>query len=385
MNQILTQPPQSLYVHIPWCIRKCPYCDFNSHELQDTLPENAYVDALLLDLDLALNGVLETSPLVSIFIGGGTPSLFRPESLEKLLDGIRARIDCEKDMEVTLEANPGTLEQGKFTEFRAAGINRLSIGVQSFDDASLQALGRIHDRRQAIRAIEAAHDAGFEVFNLDLMFGLPGQNLPGALADLQHAIDLEPGHISWYQLTLEPNTHFYQFPPRVPDEGILWDMTVRGQEKLAEYGFMQYEVSAYTREKRCRHNLNYWLFGDYIGIGAGAHGKRTDPSSHKVTRERRCRHPREYLNKTLQGPGCVQAESIGEQDLPLEFMMNALRLNQGFDLALFEARTGLPADILGPGLHKATETDLVEVDGDHVQPTATGRRYLNNLVEYFLE
>ena len=376
--------PLALYVHIPWCSRKCPYCDFNSHEARGPVPESAYVDALLADLEQDLPRVWGRR-IESVFIGGGTPSLFSAEALDRLLAGLRARLPLRPDTEITLEANPGTVEQGKFAEFREIGINRLSIGVQSFNDEQLQRLGRIHARREAFAAAEAAHAAGLENFNLDLMFGLPGQTVEQALADIANAVALQPAHLSYYQLTIEPNTRFYQSPPTLPDDETISLMQERTQAELARYGYRQYEVSAYAREnRRCRHNLNYWEFGDYLGIGAGAHGKLTDPAARRIHRLWKLKQPRDYL--AMAGtPASIGGDApIGEADLPVEFLMNALRLVEGVPAALFEERTGLPPTALEPGLGRARERGLMEADSERLQPTEFGLRFLNDLLQEFM-
>ncbi len=382
MPEFTTLPPLALYIHIPWCVRKCPYCDFNSHEAGKTIPEQQYIKTLLEDLENDLPMVWGRR-LTSIFIGGGTPSLFSPESLDQLLSGIRARLQCLPNMEITLEANPGTFEQAKFTEFRNTGINRLSIGIQSFEDHKLSALGRIHNRREAIKAVETAHYAGFDNFNLDLMFGLPDQTPQQGMADLQTAIDLEPAHLSWYQLTIEPNTFFYNKPPLLPDDELIWQLQQQGQRLMAEQGYMQYEISAYAKNNRqCRHNINYWQFGDYLGIGAGAHGKISRSDDHRITRYWKQRQPTAYLNsapdKKISGE-----EIVSEQDRVFEFMLNALRLKNGFDLALFEQHTGLHREQLAKGLLLSEEKGLLERNDSHIQPTDLGYRFLNDLIAYF--
>jgi oxygen-independent coproporphyrinogen-3 oxidase len=376
--------PLTLYVHLPWCVRKCPYCDFNSYALRTVLPEKPYVDALLADLDQDLLRVGER-PVESLFIGGGTPSLFSAEAVEQLLTGVCARLSLAAGLEITLEANPGTVEQRKFREFREAGINRLSIGVQSFNNEHLQRLGRIHGRQEAFRAAEVAHEAGFDNFNLDLMFGLPGQSLEQALADIANAIALEPTHISHYQLTLEPETGFYkQPPPALPDEDLLWEMQQRCRQRLAENGYTHYEVSAYARpDRRCRHNLNYWEFSDYLGIGAGAHSKLTDPDG-QVHRFWKLKNPREYLTHAGGLTVIGGSSLISRAELGLEFMMNALRLVEGFPASLFSERTGLPLENLRPMLNKARERDLLDWDEHTIRPTERGRRFLNDLLELFM-
>lgn len=383
MFHFTTLPPLSLYVHIPWCVRKCPYCDFNSHEARDGIPERDYVDALLIDLDQELPGVWGRV-VNTIFIGGGTPSLFSAEAIDRLLAGIRARLTCKPDLEITLEANPGTVEQGRFREFRAAGINRLSIGVQSFDDGMLSRIGRIHGRREAIRAVELAHDAGFATsnasFNLDLMFGLPGQTPAQALADLATAMDLEPAHLSWYQLTLEPNTYFHSHPPDLPDDDILWDMQQQGQARLATRGYTQYEVSAYARAgMQCRHNLNYWRYADYLGIGAGAHQKLTDAAAQRIRRSWKLKNPRDYMARAHSEVRIGGASEPDPKDVIFEFLLNALRLNAGFETALFEQTTGLAFEQLQPALERAQRRGLLEWDTPW-RCTERGRQFLNDLL-----
>lgn len=376
--------PLALYIHIPWCGRKCPYCDFNSHEAREPLPERAYIDALLADLEQDLPRIWGRR-MESAFIGGGTPSLLSAEALDRLLSGLRARLPLRPDMEITLEANPGAVEQGRFAEFRAAGVNRLSIGVQSFNDEQLQKLGRIHDRRAAFAAAEAAHAAGLDNFNLDLMFGLPGQTVAQALADVANAIALQPAHISYYQLTIEPNTLFYQSPPTLPDEEMLDAIQERAQAELARQGYARYEVSAYAREnRRCRHNLNYWEFGDYLGIGAGAHGKLTDPAAGRIHRLWKLKHPQDHLARAGTPQGLGGDAPIQEADLPVEFLMNALRLVEGVPAALFEERTGRPLAALEPALSRVRARGLLETDPDRLQPTATGLRFLNDLLQEFM-
>ena len=383
MFHFIALPPLSLYIHIPWCVRKCPYCDFNSHELRNGLPERAYVDALLADLDQELPGIWGRV-VGSVFIGGGTPSLFSAESIDSLLAGIRARLQCKPDMEITLEANPGTVEQGRFQEFRAAGINRLSIGIQSFDDALLDRIGRIHGRREAIRAAELAHDAGFDSFNLDLMFGLPDQTPAQALTDLTVAIDLEPAHLSWYQLTIEPNTYFHRHPPALPDDEALWKMQQQGQAQLRERGYTQYEVSAYARAgAQCRHNLNYWRYGDYLGIGAGAHQKITDTATQRIRRCWKVKNPRDYLTTAYAAARIGGSSEPDADEVMLEFLMNALRLNDGFETTTFEATTGLGFTLLRPALERAQQRGLLE-EYEPWRCTEQGRRFLNDVLVEFL-
>lgn len=387
--QLTTLPPLSVYVHIPWCVRKCPYCDFNSHEMKgrepkDALPEGAYVDALLRDLEQDLPRVWGRR-VVSVFIGGGTPSLFSAEAIDSLLSGLRARLAINANAEITLEANPGTAEQARFSEYRAAGVNRLSIGVQSFDDDLLQGLGRIHGRREAIAAAEMAHAAGFDNLNLDLMFALPQQTPAQASEDVATAISLEPTHISYYQLTLEPNTLFHVQPPVLPDEELAWQIQQAGQYQLAQAAYGQYEVSAYAKpERQCSHNLNYWQFGDYLGLGAGAHSKISDAAQQSITRLAKQRHPQAYL-ETAGMPAGVQTERVlTRADAGFEFMMNALRLNQGFAPALFTAHTGLPIQQLETPLRQAEERGLLEWTLEHIRPTEQGARFLDDLLALFI-
>lgn len=370
--------PLSLYVHIPWCLRKCPYCDFNSHALKEELPEQAYVQALLEDLR-------QQQPLVSgriissIFIGGGTPSLFSGAAIDRLLQGIRQQLVVAPDAEITLEANPGAVDADHFAAYRAAGINRLSVGAQSFNAAHLQALGRIHSPEQVRQAVAVARDAGFENINLDLMFGLPGQNLQQALADLQQAVALSPEHISWYQLTIEPNTRFHYQPPLIPNEEVSWEMQQKGRDFLRKMGYAQYEVSAFAKaEVVGRHNLNYWTFGDYLAIGAGAHAKVSTEDG--VIRYSRERHPLAYI----QIPGRrVNQRVLENADLQLEFMMNSMRLCEGIDTGVFEAHTGLPLDVMAREIRHAQALGLLEVGADRLQPTAKGQAFLNDLLILF--
>ena len=374
-------PPLSLYIHIPWCVRKCPYCDFNSHAATPELPEEAYVDALLADLDQELPAV-HGRPISSIFFGGGTPSLFSAKALDRLLAGVELRIPFAPDIEITLEANPGTFEQEKFKAYRQLGINRLSIGVQSFQQAKLEALGRIHNGDEAVRAAGMARAAGFDNFNLDLMHGLPDQSLDDALGDLRQAIDLGPTHLSWYQLTLEPNTVFWSQPPELPEDDILWDIQEAGQALMAEHGFAQYEVSAYAQPGRAaRHNLNYWSFGDFIGIGAGAHGKLSHPDG-RILRTWKTRLPKDYLNPAK--PFKAGEKLLPMDELPFEFLMNALRLTQGVDAGLFTQRTGLPLEQLAAARREAEQRGLLQVEADRLVATPRGQLFLNDLLQYFL-
>lgn len=381
MLQFSLPPPLSLYVHIPWCVRKCPYCDFNSHAAAEALPEAGYVEALLADLEQDLPVVWGRS-VQSIFIGGGTPSLFSAEAMDTLLSGLRAHLRLLGGAEITLEANPGTAEAGRFAEYRHAGINRLSLGIQSFQDVQLQALGRIHGREEAIAAVEMAHAAGFDNINLDLMFGLPGQTPALARADVAQALALAPTHLSYYQLTLEPNTAFHHQPPELPEDGIIESIQHQGQELMAAAGFRQYEVSAYARaDRQCRHNLNYWQFGDYLGIGAGAHGKLTHAAEGRVERLTKWRQPVDYLAAENR---ISTRQDIARQDLPFEFMLNALRLAEGFSSHLFSERTGLPISCIAGILQHAEQQGLLHWDVERIAPTVHGWNFLNDLMAMFL-
>ena len=377
--------PLALYVHLPWCVRKCPYCDFNSHEAGHALPkETAYIDALIRDLDSELPRIWGRR-INSIFIGGGTPSLFSAASINRLLAELRARLNFYPDIEITLEANPGTAEAEKFRDFREAGVNRLSIGVQSFNDEKLRRLGRIHDAKEAGAAIQMAKSAGFVNFNVDIMFALPDQSVAQALADVQTAMDQGPTHISWYQLTLEPNTVFYAKPPLLPEDDAIWEMQERGQQLLEDRGYAQYEISAYARHgQQCAHNLNYWQFGDYLGIGAGAHSKLTDVTAGKVLRTARHRLPERYLEFAGTDTVITDRRELHEDDLKLEFMMNALRLQAGVHPSLFLQRTGMPLNVVKTDLGAAIAKGLVEWNIDTLKPTAKGRRYLNDLLQIFM-
>lgn len=378
---MLLAPPLSLYAHLPWCVRKCPYCDFNSHVAPRDLPQQDYVDALLADLDLDLPNTGGRA-LVSIFFGGGTPSLFSPEEIARFVAGVRARIDCAEDMEVTLEANPGTIEHGRFRGYRDAGITRVSLGAQTFDPAQLKALGRIHTSGDIARAVDELIQAGIENFNLDLMYALPQQTCAEAIADIEAAITLRPAHISHYQLTLEPGTVFYHRPPPLPDQDLSWDMQMECQALLASHGYAQYEVSAYAQPgRRCAHNLNYWRFGDYLGLGAGAHGKLTHAGC--IERTVRCKQPRDYLSRSAVGR-LTERRQVGEE-VAFEFMLNALRLLDGFDLGQFEQYTGLDRAKVVPGLGEAERRGLLSTeDGNLYRPTELGARFLNDLQASFL-
>jgi putative oxygen-independent coproporphyrinogen III oxidase len=380
--QIPSQPPLSLYVHLPWCLRKCPYCDFNSHELRSgDVPEQRYLDALVADIEAALP-IVWGREIHSVFIGGGTPSLFSPQGVDRLLADVRARFKLAADCEVTLEANPGTFERDRFRAFRGAGVTRLSVGVQSFDDEYLKALGRVHDRAQAIAALEEAALA-FDTFNLDLMYALPGQTLDRLEADLTQALALVPPHLSVYHLTIEPNTMFAKFPPKVPDDDTAYAMLDRITEMTEAAGLQRYEVSAYAKPgHRCWHNVNYWQFGDYLGIGAGAHTKLTFP--HRVIRQVRLRDPRLYMDGALAGQALAIDDEVARADLPFEFMLNALRLREGFALAQFTERTGLPLTAIAQPLAEAERKGLVERDLARVRPTTRGFDFLSDLQALFL-
>lgn len=374
-------PPLSLYVHIPWCVQKCPYCDFNSHEARGGIPENDYVAAVVADLESALPQVWGRK-ISSIFFGGGTPSLLSGEALDRLLTAIRTLLPVLPGAEITLEANPGTVESAKFAAFRAAGINRLSLGIQSFNPAHLKALGRIHDDQEARRAIGIAK-AHFDNFNLDLMYGLPGQTLEEALADIESALSFAPPHLSCYQLTLEPNTAFSTMPPELPEPDQCADMQEAIEARLAHAGYMHYETSAFAQPgHQCQHNLNYWTFGDYLGIGAGAHGKLT--LHDRVLRQMRWKQPKQYLVRTADGTPIHEENRIGADELPFEFMMNALRLNQGFDPTLFETRTAQPLSEIEQTLREAEQAGLIERRIGRIAPTERGQRFLNQLLQMFL-
>ena len=375
-------PPLSLYVHLPWCLKKCPYCDFNSHQATGVVDETRYLEALVADLDAALPQVWGRR-VVSVFIGGGTPSLFSPTSIERLLADVRARLPLEPGCEITLEANPGTFERERFRAYRGAGVTRLSVGVQSFDDAMLHAIGRVHDASQARAAVAEAR-AAFDTFNLDLMYALPGQSLAMLQADLDSALGFTPPHLSIYHLTLEPNTAFAVAPPpALPDADTASDMLDTLVARTAAAGLQRYEVSAFARPgHRCVHNLNYWQFGDYLGIGAGAHGKLSFPD--RIVREVRWREPAMYVERALDGQALSNAHPVGARDLPFEFMLNALRLADGFDLTRYAERTGQSVATLDAALQAARERGLVELSGARVRPTARGFDFLSDLQQLFL-
>ncbi len=381
----LIPPPLSLYVHLPWCVRKCPYCDFNSHGAKGELPFDDYVAALVRDLEHDL-------PLVwgrtvhSVFFGGGTPSLFPAAAIESILSAASARLRFAPDAEITLEANPGTAEHDRFEGYRAAGVNRISFGIQSFDDGCLQRLGRIHDSGEAEAAVKLAQDAGFDNLNLDLMYALPGQDLAMAERDLERAFALQPAHISHYQLTLEPNTVFFARPPQgIPDDDLAWDIQERCQSMLAQAGYGHYETSAYARPGRqCAHNLNYWRYGDYLGIGAGAHGKITLGAGQEILRRWKHKHPATWMAAAGSDQAIGGDDRVAPEQRPFEYMLNALRLHEGFDLADFEVRTGLSRDSIAPALETARQREWLSIEANRVAPTALGRCFANDVIGLFL-
>jgi len=388
----LSQPALSLYVHMPWCVRKCPYCDFNSHQLKSAAPDGAYIDALIRDFDMELPRA-EGRRIGTVFFGGGTPSLFQPEDFSRLLHALRQRMAFADDAEITLEANPGTIERGRFSGYRDAGINRVSLGAQTFAPRALELLGRIHSAEDTHRAVDELRAAKLDNFNLDLMYALPEQTLEEAVEDVRIACALAPAHLSYYQLTLEPGTVFHARPPKLPDEEAAWAIQTAGQALLADAGYVQYEVSAYAQPgRRCRHNLNYWLFGDYLGVGAGAHGKLSLELPQRILRTVKPKQPREYQDQVRRaGPGEARAPAaIGESsfiapaDLPFEFMLNALRLNEGFSVGDYRGRTGLEMSSVAPRLASACERGLLESREDGWRPTELGRRFLNDLQASFL-
>lgn len=376
--------PLSLYVHLPWCIRKCPYCDFNSYQTDGSIPEDQYIEALLTDLQRQVDAV-KGRTIISVFIGGGTPSLFSARSIQRLLAAIHADLWLADDAEITIEANPDSLDQQNFTGFRRAGVNRISIGAQSFHNDLLRRLGRIHDAQAALDAVSTARAAGFENINIDLMYALPEQTLQAAGHDVQQAVSLHPAHISYYQLTIEPDTHFYRHRPRLPDDELGWEMQRQGVELLAQHGFRQYEVSAYARDSfACVHNRNYWRFGDYIGIGAGAHQKISDMKKGVVLRSEKPRHPRQYMRQILAGEPLKPPRVLDERDVQFEFLLNALRLQQGFSPRQFERHTGLDYASLHPQLEPLLEEDLLTVENGHVQCSKQGYRFLDELLQGLL-
>jgi putative oxygen-independent coproporphyrinogen III oxidase len=398
MLDLKTAPPLSLYVHIPWCVKKCPYCDFNSHvnagansnakpsaQSGGSLPEQRYIECLLQDLEGELPDIWGRE-IISVFIGGGTPSLFSAAGIDALLSGLRSYLNLAPNLEITLEANPGTVEQQRFSEYRACGISRISIGVQSFNPKHLQSLGRIHDEREAARAVEAARNAGFDNINIDLMYGLPQQTLQQALSDVETAIKLQPDHISHYQLTIEPNTAFHNRPPRLPNDDRIWAMQQQCQALLADAGYTQYEVSAYARGKRrCAHNLNYWEFGDYVGIGAGAHQKLTMLNRKSIHRRWKQRLPEHYMSAVPQKEHIEGSSTLQRDGLGFEFMLNALRLTAGFAPSLFYERTGLPLSAIAAPLETARHRELLLWDHSVIKPTELGQRFLNDLLLLFMD
>jgi putative oxygen-independent coproporphyrinogen III oxidase len=380
-------PPLALYIHMPWCVRKCPYCDFNSHQLKSAPPDSAYIDALLRDFDLEVPRI-KGRTIDSVFFGGGTPSLFAPEEFARLLTELRSRLKFADDVEISMEANPGTIERGRFAGYAQAGINRVSLGAQSFSEAALQRLGRIHSADDTHRAVAELRAAGLDNFNLDLMYALPQQTLEEALFDVRTACALRPAHISYYQLTLEPGTVFHSRPPPLPDDDAAWQIQSAGQQLLSAAGYQQYEVSAYAQTgAQCRHNLNYWLFGDYVGIGAGAHGKISFADPLRIVRTVKPKQPREYLEQIRAAADIVavgESELVQAADLPFEYMLNALRLNQGFSVRDYEKRTGLPLDDLRDKLSAAQLRGLVTAAPHGWRPTELGLRFLNDLQAGFL-
>jgi len=385
-GELAVIPPLSLYVHIPWCLRKCPYCDFNSHALRERLPEAAYVERLIRDLEQETTALASPRPLTSVFVGGGTPSLLSGEAVARLLHGVRDLTELGPDAEISLEVNPGTADVERFAAYREAGINRLSIGAQSLAETHLERIGRIHGPQDVHLAVEQARSAGFSNLNLDFMYGLPEQSLDEAYQDLREALALQPEHLSYYQLTLEPNTVFHGAPPPLPDEDLIADIQLQAVEMMASKGFVQYEVSAYAQEGfRCRHNLNYWEFGDYLGIGAGAHGKLTDPARNRVDRRwKRC-DPVAYLDPANGSQLLAGVQTLCDGDLILEFALNALRLLEGFDPTLFECRTALPFARIASMVDKARSDGLLTRQVDRVRPSELGQRFLDELLQYFIE
>ncbi|MAI65383.1 MAG: YggW family oxidoreductase [Alteromonas sp.] len=379
----MRNPPLSLYVHIPWCVQKCPYCDFNSHGLKSALPEKEYVAHLLDDLAIDAKAVGDR-PVDTVFIGGGTPSLFSAQAMADIIEGIKSRVNLACDAEITMEANPGTVEAGKFEGFYQAGVNRISVGIQSFQPQHLSILGRIHSESQAVNAVAQAHSAGLPTFNLDLMHGLPQQSVDNAMSDLNRGIDLNPYHLSWYQLTIEPNTPFYSRPPELPDDDILWEIQEKGHRVLEAAGYKQYEISAYSKEgHQCRHNLNYWRFGDYLGIGCGAHGKITDVDTGSIQRLVKVKHPRGYME--MSRPYIDKKNTVEAGDLPFEFFMNRFRLLEPCPIDDYRALTGLDiSDEVKFALEDAAQKGLLDISSQHWQVTSMGRRYLNTLLSCFV-
>ncbi|HNV88213.1 MAG TPA: radical SAM family heme chaperone HemW [Methylotenera sp.] len=382
LSGLTTPPPLSLYIHIPWCIKKCPYCDFNSHESRSEIPEKHYVQALIKDLEQSVPRVYGRK-IKSVFFGGGTPSLFSPEAIDEILSAVRMLMQLEYGAEITLEANPGTVDTAHFVGYKQAGVNRVSLGIQSFNADYLKSLGRIHDDKQAIQAAELALDT-FERVNLDMMYGLPEQTLAHALQDAQQAVVLQPDHLSFYHLTLEPNTPFYRTPPSLPDDDASAEMQEKIEALLAENGYEHYETSAFCKPRsQARHNLNYWQFGDYLGIGAGAHSKLS--YHNKITRETRHKHPRNFMENAESGNAVDNVWTVEKADLGFEFMMNALRLTKGFETMLFTERTGMPWGAISMRLAEASNKSFITQQHQFIQPTLLGRRYLNELLQIFLD
>lgn len=382
---MITPPPLSLYVHIPWCVQKCPYCDFNSHALKAEIPEQIYIDALIEDLEQDLQRYQldkDARPLHSIFIGGGTPSLISPEQIGRLIREINKRLNFKHDIEITMEANPGTIEAERFERYRQVGVTRISVGVQSFEQEKLTRLGRIHGEIEAVNAAKLAHSIGLKSFNLDLMHGLPDQSVEQALADLDKAIELAPPHLSWYQLTIEPNTLFYSKPPQLPDDDQLWDIFELGGKKLADAGYVQYEISGYSKPGfQCQHNLNYWRFGDYLGIGCGAHGKVSFADG-KIIRTSKVKHPRGYLN--IAKPYLDSEAEVAPEDRPFEFFMNRFRLIEACPKQEFSERTGLDLSVIQPVIQEALDRGYIQQTEQYWQVTEKGKLFLNDLLEMFV-
>ena len=381
-------PPLSLYIHFPWCVKKCPYCDFNSHTQKTTLPYSDYIDSLILDLEYELPNIWGRST-ISIFMGGGTPSLFPASEIERLIQALRARLNFSSEIEITLEANPGTVDQENFKGFKDAGVTRLSIGVQSFNDQMLEKLGRIHNSQQALTAIQIAKDVGFSNFNLDLMYGLPGQTMQQMLEDLQIAIEQQSTHLSHYQLTIEPNTLFHAKPPTTPSNDSLWGMTQAAHTQLASNDFAQYEVSAFSKPNgnnnyRCQHNLNYWQFGDYLGIGAGAHQKISFANTQSISRCFKQKHPEQYMQQVKNNVHVFDLKNLTKDDIVFEFMLNALRLNNGFNTTIFSESTGLPISSIQKQLVIAQKRKWLTLSEDNIRPTELGMQYLNDVISLFL-
>jgi len=384
MLNLKAPPPLSLYIHTPWCVRKCPYCDFNSHEIKQEINEKEYLQTLLIDVEKDLPRVWGRR-IQSVFIGGGTPSVLSPDFYNQLFSGLRALLQLSASAEITMEANPGTMDARYFKAYRDAGINRLSMGIQSFNNEHLKLLGRIHDERQATDAVAIARDADFNNINLDLMFGLPLQSVEQAMNDISEAISFQPEHLSYYQLTIEPNTYFNVHRPPLPDDDTCWEMQKQAINVLEDNGYSRYEVSAYSKPgKQCKHNVNYWEFGDYLGIGAGAHSKLTDVNTKSIYRFVKEKHPRNYIENVKLDTGIISEHSLSRKELPLEFLMNAFRLNRGFSVQLFTERTGLPLSIIEQPLKEAESRGLVNWGINHIEPTEKGGLFLNNLLELFV-